>query len=245
MSGAGIASLPMYVTERTAADWRMLWALIAGELAAADVAVPSLIEPPFELMPHWTAPELVLSQTCSKPYRDSLVGRVRILGAFDFGLEGCPAGYYRSAIVVRGGETRTLAALIDGGRVAINGADSQSGAVALQRLGSDLAGVLVTGAHLASIDAVAAGGADVAAIDAQTWRLAQRDHDAAGSLRVLHWTKPTPGLPLICAAGQPVERIAGAVARAVSAMSPGLSARLALRGFVRLPEALYNDPSIF
>jgi ABC-type phosphate/phosphonate transport system substrate-binding protein len=56
----------------------------------------------------------------------------------------------------------------------------------------------MTGAHEASVHAVAAGAADVAAIDCVTWAHLQRLRPASVTgLRVLDWTASSPGLPLI------------------------------------------------
>ncbi|MEO0914797.1 MAG: PhnD/SsuA/transferrin family substrate-binding protein [Pseudomonadota bacterium] len=242
---AGVASLPMYLSGQSRGDWAALWSLARDALRAMEIDAPEALGEPDDLSAHWRAPDLLLSQTCAKPYRDGLRGRVQLLGAFDFGLEACPPGYYRSALVARAEDRRSLDPLLTSGRIAINGRDSQSGSVVLQRLDADLRGALVTGAHLRSIEAVAAGRADLAAIDANTWRHALRHEAPARGLRVCGWTKPTPGLPLITAPGQPADSIRAALGHAVAAMPGDLAARLGIVGWVALPEALYADGSAF
>ena len=74
-----------------------------------------------------------------------------------------------------------------------------------------------TGAHVASVERVAAGTADVAAIDLVTWGYCQRHQAAAGRLRVLRLTEPTPGLPDIAAPGADVAALRAVLAEA----SPG------------------------
>ncbi|HHX89588.1 MAG TPA: PhnD/SsuA/transferrin family substrate-binding protein, partial [Paracoccus sp.] len=59
------------------------------------------------------------------------------------------------------------------------------------------AGVMMTGGHRASVLAVAAGRADLAAIDCRAWALAQRHEPCARSLVVLGWTAARPGLPYV------------------------------------------------
>jgi len=54
----------------------------------------------------WRHPELVLSQTCGMPYRIWLHGHVELVGTPNFGIDNCPAGYYRSALVVRADDAR-------------------------------------------------------------------------------------------------------------------------------------------
>ena len=91
---------------------------------------------------------------------------------------------------------------------AINSWDSLSGWVALAALVAPLApdgrffgAARLTGGHLASVEAVASGEADLAAIDAVTWAHIRRFRPAvAGRLRVLTWTDPAPGLPFVTTA---------------------------------------------
>jgi hypothetical protein len=65
---------------------------------------------------------------------------------------------------------------------------------------------MLTGAHVASVAAVAGGHADLAAIDCVTWAHLKRWRpEATGKLRVLAWTAAMPGLPLITASGTPDE----------------------------------------
>jgi ABC-type phosphate/phosphonate transport system substrate-binding protein len=59
--------------------------------------------------------------------------------------------------------------------------------------------LIETGAHRSSIQAIAANRADVAAIDARSWQLAQRFEPAARDLIVVGWTALRPGAPFISA----------------------------------------------
>ena len=78
-------------------------------------------------MAGWTDPGLVLGQTCGLPFVRELAGRVALVGAPDYGLPGCPPGWYRSAVVVRADDPREALAGFRGARLAVNGSDSQSG----------------------------------------------------------------------------------------------------------------------
>jgi ABC-type phosphate/phosphonate transport system substrate-binding protein len=105
----------------------------------------------------------------------------------------------------RGGGA-SLQNLPSGLRLAYNAPDSLSGLLALQRdlesQGSGLhifTDLIETGGHRAAIRAVAAGKADVAAIDAKTWSLAQRFEPEARKLAVVGRTGPRRGLPFITA----------------------------------------------
>ena len=94
--------------------------------------------------------------------------------------------------------------------------------------------MVVSGAHAASVPLVAGGGADLAAVDAVSWRYARRFLPEAGRLRVLMLTEPTPGLPYIAALGTDTRPHAAALAGA------GGVAELGLVGFAGLPLGAYD-----
>ena len=191
-----IASLPMYWRAENAASWTRYWQAVRLHLPD----LPDLTPPeglPTDWDAHWRAYDLRLSQTCGLPYRARLHPHVTYIGSFDFALPDTPAGYYHSVVLTRLDENRPHAAL----RLAYNAADSQSGWAATKK-GQSFASYLCTGAHRASAIAVADGGADIAYVDAVTWRLLTLiDPDLTAQLTVAERTAPTPGLPLIAAAG--------------------------------------------
>jgi ABC-type phosphate/phosphonate transport system substrate-binding protein len=192
----------------------------------------------------WHSPDLLFAQTCGMPYRTRLHGQVALVGTPDYGLEGCPPGYYCSALVVRADDPRRSEDAFAGARFAYNEALSQSGWAApmvhLRARGVIMGEVLQTGAHVASARAVAEGRADIAGIDALTWELLHA-HDPAltAQLRVLARTEPTPGLPYITAMARDPAPIADAVDAAISALDPEDRAALHLRGLVRIPAETY------
>ena len=96
-----------------------------------------------------------------------------------------------------------------------------------------------TGAHQASAEAVASGEADIAAIDAMTWRMICRYDDFSEQLRVLDWTQATPGLPLITALRHPPEVLFQAVVQAIAALTPEDRDTLGLRDIVMIPKDAY------
>ena len=55
-----------------------------------------------------------------------------------------------------------------------------------------------SGSHRHSVQMVADGEADIAAIDCRTWDLVQRFDDAAKNVRVIGWTQARKGLPYVC-----------------------------------------------
>ena len=100
--------------------------------------------------------------------------------------------------------------------------------------------VVVSGAHAASVPMVAEGGADLAAIDAVSWRYCRRFLPEAARLRVLMLTEPTPGLPYIAAAGTETGPHADAVEAAVAGVDGETREALGLVGFARLGAGDYE-----
>ncbi|MBM3613335.1 MAG: phosphate/phosphite/phosphonate ABC transporter substrate-binding protein [Alphaproteobacteria bacterium] len=239
-----IVSLPMYDLPEVAAATEAWWQAIRAALRAAGLPAPDRRDrPEGDLLAHWLRPDLLLSQTCGLPYRSVLHERVELMGTPDFGLEGCPPGHYCSVIVVRAGDRRRRLHEYDGARLAYNDAISQSGWAA-PLVHAAASGIRLrpgprTGAHRASIRAVAEGQADLAAIDAVTWRLLRDRDPVAAGLRECDRTSPTPGLPCIAARGQDARALAAALTRATEDLAPGARAVLGLRGIVPIAREAY------
>ena len=235
-----IASLGMYDPAPLQDANDRYWALIRDGLRAAGLDAPdALTRGPGAYWPAWQAPDLVLSQTCGLPYRARLHDRVTLIGTPDFGLDGCPPGYYRSLFVARRDDPRAKLVDFMGGRLAYNEELSQSGWAApchhAAALGLRWSSLLRTGAHAASSRAVAEGEADIAAIDALTWALLSRHEPRTQDLRILGATRPTPGLPYISAPGADAGIMFAVIAAAIEGLTPGDRDLLHLRGIVRIP----------
>lgn len=195
-----IASLPMYWRAQTAPLWRAFWALVQEEAGTRGLDLPELTAPedlPPNWYDHWLSPDLALSMTCGLPFRAGLKGLVGYVGSIDFGFAH-PAGYYFS-IIIGGARVRQRPR-----RLAYNNPDSQSGwgaqhlpAHGTPRLPFDE--VLETGSHAESLAAVAEGRADMAFIDAASWRVISRLDPRARTVQVIGNTGHTPGLPFITA----------------------------------------------
>lgn len=249
MSGAPrpapVAVLPMYDWPDLVAETDRLWACLRDALRAEGVAAPQRLTREADHTARWLDPGLVLGQTCGLPYVERLGDRVTLLGAPDYGVEGCPPGWYRSEVVVRAGDAREGLAAFRGAHLALNGALSQSGHAALAHEVAAIAGgrffgqVTETGSHAASALAVARGAADIAAIDAVTWRFLRRFRPETAGLRVLLRTVPAPGLPYIAAAGTDPAPHRRAVAAGIAALDGPARAALGLRGFVPMAPADY------
>jgi ABC-type phosphate/phosphonate transport system substrate-binding protein len=234
----------MYDRAETAAANDRLWALIRDALRGAGVAAPETLTRTGDLWDHWRDPALVLSQTCGLPYRARLHGAVTLLATPDYGVEGAPPGYYRSVLVVRADDPRETLDAFAGARLAVNDALSQSGWGAVWAhagaAGVPLVPVGPTAWHRLSALAVAEGRADIASIDAVTWRLLARHEPFTAALRILDRTEPTPGLPWIAAAGADAARMRPALAGAVAALGADDRAALGLCGLTVIDPAAYR-----
>ena len=233
-----IAALPMYDWPEVRAETDALWAALRDGLREGGFAAPEELTRGGDPWSVWRSPDLVLAQTCGLPFAARLTGAVTLLGAPVYSLLGCPAGTYCSEIVVRVDDKAQALADLRGRRLAFNMRESQSGWAALdaETAIAALTGELVeTGAHRASIVAVAEGRADFAAIDSVAWVLALRHEPAAERLRVVHRTAPTPGLPYITRlrVAAEAEAMAGILEQAIEALPATVKQTLALRGFRR------------
>jgi len=220
------------------------WAAIRDRCRAAGMAAPdALSRGADDLWPLWSAPDLVLAQTCGLPYRSRLHGKVTLVGTPDFAVTGCPPGYYCSVLVARADDPRGISGLA-AARFAYNEPLSQSGWAAAHShaagLGLALHPTLCSGGHRRSAKAVAQGRADLAAIDAVTWRLMQR-HDGGliAALREVAHTAPTPGLPYITALGHDPVVLGAAVTQAIAGLAEDDRQALGLRGLAMIPAAAY------
>ena len=235
-----IASLPMYDRPETVEANDRFWQLLRVKLPTG--APRALTRNVTDLMSHWQAPDLILSQTCGFPYRAKLAGKVSLVATPVLALD-CPTGHYYSVIIAHKDRAGAPLAHFDGAKAAFNDPISQSGWAALYehmtRAGLSLGSMLETGAHRASAVAVAQGRADVAAIDALTWQMICKWDSFASDLCVIDQTAPTPTLPYICALTGSRETTLNALKCAISALSDEEKATLGLLGVTELPSRAY------
>ncbi len=195
-----------------------------GAVIAPDPATLPPDELDFEAL--WRHPDLLFGQTCWGPLETGLSQHVRVVGQPDYSTyEGGVGELYSSAIIMRAGEGHSAdvgapadgAAIIPldavrGKRFAFNSRDSMSGLIGITRdlaVNGETPGGLFserveTGAHRASVRAVAEGRADVAAIDCRSWALVRRFDAYAADVVVVGWTARRKGLPFITALGSPL-----------------------------------------
>jgi ABC-type phosphate/phosphonate transport system substrate-binding protein len=202
-----LASLAMYSSHPPlAAATDALWVFIRDGLQQAGVPdVPKALDKDLVYDQAWLRPELLLAQTCGFPYVKRLRGTVRLVATPVYDLAGCDGPTTRSFIIVR--KTCEAQSLGDtrGSIAAINEPGSNSGtnlfraAIApFAQNGRFFSTVIETGRHLLSIDAVAAGKADIAAIDCVTFGNTSRfEPSRLANIRVLAETESGPGLPFV------------------------------------------------
>jgi len=195
-----------------------------GVLMAPDPATL----PPDELDYHklWLHPALLFAQTCWGPMELGLSNHVQVVGQPSYDTyEGGQGELYSSALVMRTGEGPEVRSpadgkallpldLIRGKRFTFNSQDSMSGFVGLTRdlqaAGESLdifSSRSESGGHRGSIVAVAEGRADIAAIDCESWALAQRFEPAARKVAIVGWTARRKGLPFITARTTPEKTV--------------------------------------
>ncbi|WP_102107650.1 phosphate/phosphite/phosphonate ABC transporter substrate-binding protein [Oceaniglobus roseus] len=238
-----IASLPMYDRPETAAAHDALWAGIREGLRARGGQAPDGLTRSDDLWAVWEDPGLVLGQTCGLPFRSRLHDRVTLVGAPDLRLPDAAPGHYYSVFVIRRGDSGDLADYA-ARRFAFNQGHSHSGWAAPQtvaaRQGFRFTQGVETGAHAQSARAVAEGRADIAAIDAHTWRaLTAFDGDMVQRLEVIGRTDTTPAPPYIAARGADADLLAEVLERAFDGLAAAHADRLGIGGVVRVPKAAY------
>ncbi|KIN67608.1 ABC-type phosphate/phosphonate transport system, periplasmic component [Sulfitobacter donghicola DSW-25 = KCTC 12864 = JCM 14565] len=221
----------------------LYWQTIRANLFKRGINAPATLAQTAGEFAVWKDPDMVFSQTCGMPFRTKLKDTVQLVGTPDYGLEGCPAGYYNSAIVIRQDDPRADLHDYQNARFAFNMNHSQSGYAAiythLQPYGFWFKNRIASGGHLRSAQMVAEGEADIASLDAQTWRLIQRYESFSEHLRVIEHTAPTPGLPYITNANLNPQIVFDAVQEAINELPSDIAQTLDLKGLVLIPKETY------
>lgn len=246
-----IASLMMYARPQLDAAHARFWQLIRENLVKAGIDAPEELSQTAEEFSVWKHPDLVLSQTCGMPYRTWLHDQVNLVGTPDYGLEDCPPGYYHSALVVHKDNYAWRKTIEEydkddeGGDIifAYNQTFSQSGYAApywhLKQRNIWFKDFWQSKGHLNSARSVAEKRTDIASLDAMSWRLMQEYEDFAQDLRVLEWTEPTPGLPLITSLKHDPEVVFDAVSTAITQLTREDRTALGIKSLVRIPKEDY------
>ncbi len=247
------AALPMYDLPEVRAATDAWWRGLAGHLRAKGLdGVPDALTR-IEAEATWTAPDLLLAQTCGYPLTHDLAGRVRLVATPCYDASGYQGPFYRSLILVGANDPTTELADLRGRRAAVNDYASQSGFNALRAAiaplannGSFFSTIRVSGGHRFSLALVGSGEVDICAVDGVTHALLQAHApDELTGTRVLCETpSAAPGLPYVTSAQTPDDDHARLVDGIMAAASdPALTAvreTLLICGFQILPDDAYD-----
>jgi len=232
----------MYDRSETRAANDALWSEVRTHLGFG----PDTLDRDSHYADHWSAPGLVLGQICNLPYRAKYRDHVSLLGCGDHRLTDTPAGYYHSVFVVRQSDAARGLAPATLGRFAYNDVLSQSGwgapSLRIAEQGLQFHSTLRTGAHIDSVRAIANGDADLAAIDAVTWRHLQRWAPEARKLAVIGRTGLSPAQTFVTAKTNDPAPLREALSHAIGTLAPHHADALSLYGFVTLPARAYDLP---
>ena len=222
---SAVAFLPMYAVRGAQAHADALWNCLRDAIRNRGIDAPERLAHFAPRLEGWLHPDLILGQTCGLPYITKLCNSVELVGTPNYGVEGCPPGFYHSTLVASAADPRMQLSEFSGCTLAINGKDSQSGYGAMMfaaapyaRGGRFFARAIHTGSHEASMRLVAMGLADIAAIDSVTWRMSRRFDPETSDLKTIGTTEPAPGLPFIAADGKPAAKLLDAVKTGITAL---------------------------
>jgi len=241
-----IAALPMYARPVNRSAHDALWQLIRDNLRESGIAAPDALDHEIDHLEILARDDLVLAQICNLPYRKVFRDRVTLIGASDYGFEGCPEGHYRSHFVVHRDNPATEPMNLQNARFICNDTLSQSGYGApqlwAQARGGAFRNVTTSGGHFASIKAIASGDADVAAIDAQSWRLAVAEAAHTDAVKIIGHTDTSPGQSFVTRKDQDPAPYLAAIKAAIADLSAVHATTLGLRDIIKLPSSAYNLP---
>lgn len=241
-----LATLPMYDFPHVRPATEALWSAIRDALRRREVNAPERLTPSSDVWRMWQDPAMLFGQTCGAPYVSTLRGRVSLIGTPDYDCVPGRPGWYASVVICRADDPRKRLADFADATFAYNELGSQSGCHAMMHTVLHKVGdgrlfrrCVATGAHARSAVAVAEGRADIAAIDAVTWRFV-KDQPALAGLRSLMQSDPTPGLPYITAFPDLAEALADATEEGIASLPAKTRAALSLKGLWRSSDADYD-----
>lgn len=235
-----IAALPMYDHAGLRAAHDALWCGIRDDLRQQGVDAPERLSRTTDHARQWSRADLLLGQICGLPYRAALHDRVTLVATLDYALPGGSPGYYYSLFVTRAQDSRTSPQEFGGAALAYNEADSHSGWGAAWLTGVPFRPALATGAHRLSARAVADGQAEIAAIDAITWRaLCRFEPEVTRRLRVIGRTAESPGQALVTATPALAAPLRKALRAAMTTVQPPVLSDLGIAGVTEIPAAAY------
>ncbi|MFQ5438172.1 MAG: PhnD/SsuA/transferrin family substrate-binding protein [Paracoccaceae bacterium] len=228
-----IACLPIPDWPEMAGATDRYWHLIRDALHARGIDAPRELEKTVSGADCLRHPDLVLGLTPDPVFNRTPNHAVHHVATPDYGHPGCPAGYRRTAYLVRARDSRTDFAAFQDACLAVDAPLN-----ALGNSGFSFRSTTTTGTPAETARAVAEGRADIAATDALSWDLIKRYEDCSLELRVLGWSSPTPGPSYVCGLKTDPETVFAALSDAISRLEIADRRTLRLRGLVRID---HND----
>jgi ABC-type phosphate/phosphonate transport system substrate-binding protein len=210
------ASLPMYDLPELQAQTDAWWQALARAFRREGVQrVPEQLTRGENPSREWHAPALLFSQCCGYDLTHASAGFLQLIATPVYAVADCTGPDYCSLIIVAADATARQPADLRGYRCAVNSIGSHSGYNALRYLIAPLAQgrtffseVTVSGSHAGSLQLIAAGKADCAAIDCVTFALLKRYRpQLSENLRVLAETPQVPGLPYVTSRSRSADEV--------------------------------------
>ncbi|WP_342726485.1 PhnD/SsuA/transferrin family substrate-binding protein [Bradyrhizobium sp. B097] len=229
LSGAGrILNLPMYELPEMAAANDAFLAELEHRLDSKGVRAAGRIAGEATD----TQPHVLFTQVCGYPLLKYHGDEYRVLATPHYAMPGCAGSHHRAFVMVRADDAAASLADLRGRVFGCNSLFSNTG-MNLPRLSfARIAGgkpffssVVVTGAHVASLQRLDEATIDVCSIDSVTWGyFRQLRPTAATRYRILTETLPSPSLPFVTSAAT-TEADAAVLAETLREMmrDPGIS----------------------
>jgi ABC-type phosphate/phosphonate transport system substrate-binding protein len=233
-----VVGLPLYDLPELEGSTDALYSALAAALRTLGIGdVPAALTRGCSALALLGEPGLLLAQVCGYPLATRWAAELEVVATPCYRAQGCSGPSYRSLLVVGAAAPFECLDALRGAVCAFNAPDSHSGMNALRAHLAPRAGgaaffgeVRESGSHRESLELVACGGADVAAIDCITYALLS---DVAPGLvaqtRVLESTAPAPAPPFVTRRGGPVAALRKALDRVLA--DPALTT---VRGALRL-----------
>jgi ABC-type phosphate/phosphonate transport system substrate-binding protein len=221
-----IASLPMYDWPEIRAATDAWWQGIARHIG---VDCPLTRTDDYSSL--WRRDDLLFSQTCGYPFSHDFAKHLQLIATPHYDADGCAGPNYCSMVFARAKPQRL--GDLKGAIAAVNTKDSMSGMLALKlafapfaRAGRFFRGAIESGSHIASLQMVRDGNADVCAVDAVCVALAHRHRrDLLDGLVEIARSPSVPGLPYVTSNATSAEQLARLRAGIASALAdPSLAA---------------------
>ncbi len=214
-----IASLGMYDHPAQQGANDRIWSAIARILRTRGVeGVPDVLDRTRHVHDLWRDTSLLFGQACGYPLiaDHSLALHVIALPIYDVPGSTNSDATHASVLVARANDRHSSLSDYRDTRAAINDPQSNTGMnlfratlALIAETDVFFASVVQTGSHRASVAAIAAADADIAAIDTVTYAtLIRHEPDLTAPLRVVARSPASPTLPFVTSADTSIETIA-------------------------------------